>query len=202
MTIGLKAPYELRKLTEPAREDLRLWLSFLVSYNAKEFYAPRNHIAFHSHNVFADASNAGYGASLGGHFLYGAFPESWKSYDIQVRELFPIYLIVVLFANEFRDKHLTLRSDNSSVVSAINTMTSRNVTLMHLLRKLVLTMLNYNIVCRAVHIQGSKNDITDALSRLQVHKALTGLKALGYKPRLIEVPSSLRPQNWRLPLAG
>lgn len=196
---GLKAPYQKCMLSEATREDLRLWFTFFDSYNAMELYAPRSAIAFHTHNVFADASDAGYGATIGGHYLYGTFPDSWNSYDIQVRELFPIYLILVIFANELKGKHVTLRSDNSSVVSAINLQTSKNKNLMHLLRKLVLVLLKKNIICRAVHIQGVKNDITDALSRLQIGKATRGLVKLGYRPELIRVPSSLRPHNWQLP---
>ena len=57
-------------------------------------------------------------------------------------------------------------------------------------------LLKYNIMCSARHIQGTKNVITDALSRLDVSKALYIRLQEGRTPSTMHIPACLRPTNW------
>ena len=197
LTIG-KNKHSIIKLSEGALADLLLWLTFLKDYNAKEFYNDRLKFTSLQDHIYSDSSNTGYGATFGHEYFYGNFPESWKLFDIQVKEFFPILLLITIKAKSLSNAHITIRTDNSSVAAAINTQTSKNKKLMQLLRKFVLTLLKHNIKCTAYHIQGKKNSITDALSRMKINKALSLLQQLGYVPSLMAVPSSLRPANWKL----
>ena len=196
-TIGHKSPHAKIKLSNFIVLDLTTWLLFLNHYNGKQIISIRSQISANDAHIYTDSSLIGYGATYKGHYLYGTFPESWKSYDIQVLELYPIYLIITLFAKDFKDSSITLHSDNLAVVHSINNQTSKNANLMTILRKLVLILLQFNILCNAVHISGIKNNISDALSRLQVPKAINLLQQLGYHPHPIIVPDCLRPSNWK-----
>ena len=197
LTIG-KNKHSIIKLSEGALADLLLWLTFLKDYNAKEFYNDRIKFSSVHDHIYSDSSNTGYGATFGNEYFYGEFPDSWQHFDIQVKEFYPILLLITIKAKSLSNSHLTIRTDNMSVATAINSQTSKNKKLMHLLRKFVLTLLKNNIKCTAYHIQGKKNSITDALSRMKINKALSLLQQLGYTPALMPVPSSLRPANWKL----
>ena len=195
LTIG-RSPHATITIDEGALADLDTWLSFLREYNAKELYAARSRITSLEHHIYADSSDLGYGATYENEYFYGSFPKDWLCYDIQVREFFPILILITAKATVFANKHVAIRTDNMSVAAAINTQTSKNRTLMRLLRKFVLILLKNNIKCSAYHIQGKKNTITDALSRLQVTKALLLFRQLGYSPKPMFISASLRPVNW------
>ena len=68
---------------------------------------------------------------------------------------------------------------------------------MAFLRKLVSICLHHNILFKTKHIQGVRNRLADALSRLQVqtfrHLAPPHVDSLP-----TEIPQSLQPQNWVL----
>ena len=117
--------------------------------------------------------------------------------DIQVKEFFPILLLIITKAKSLANKHLILRTDNTSVMTAINLQTSKNKKIMHFLRKFVFILLKYNIKCSSFHIQGKKNTIADALSRQKISKALLLLQQLGFSPTPMAICSSHRPENWR-----
>ena len=193
-----KRPHATIKLGAGAMGDLVTWLTFLKDYNAKELYLTRLNLTTHTDHIYTDSSDIGYGGTFRNEYFYGEFPRSWLEYDIQVREFFPILLLITIKADCFANSHLTIRTDNSSVAAAINTQTSKNKNLMQLLRKFVLSLLKNNIKCTAYHIAGKKNTISDALSRLQLTKALFLYQQLGYKPKPLPVPSSRRPGNWSL----
>ena len=192
LTIHATNPHASITLPQAALDDLTTWLSFLLQYNAKELYAPHTPA---SHHLFADSSNIGFAATYKGHYLFGIFPQEWLQYDIQVREFYPILIMVTILAKHFANKHILVRSDNSSVVGAITNQTSRNTVLMRMLRKFVLILLRNNIHCTALHIEGKSNSIADALSRLQVSSGVNGLQRLGLQPHRIPVPPSLTPRN-------
>ena len=55
--------------------------------------------------------------------------------------------------------------DNESVVVIINKKSSKSIRVMSLVRVLVLSTLNYNIMIKAEHIPGKINKIANSLSR-------------------------------------
>lgn len=82
-------------------------------------------------------------------------------------ELFPIMMAVKLWGEEFKDRRLRFHRDNMEVVHAINSLLALSLPVVCLLRHLVLRYLTWNIVMSAVPISGVKNEVADALSRLQ-----------------------------------
>lgn len=99
-----------------------------------------------------------------------------------------------IWRRELRNKRVLFFSDNDSAVQVINKQTAKNTNLLALVRNLMLTCLQNNIVFRAKHIKGKRNVLADSLSRLQVEK----FKALsqGMNRTATPIPSVLLPDNW------
>lgn len=93
-----------------------------------------------------------------------------------------------------RDKCIVFFSDNQAVVEIINRQTSKDRSVMALLRHFVLCTLKYNILFRAKHIAGRVNRESDALSRLQVEKFRSLAPYADEQPT--PVPAGLLPHNW------
>ena len=93
-------------------------------------------------------------------------------------------------------KCITIHTDNQALSEVINKKTTKDKELLVLLRFLVLSCLQNNILFKAVHLQGVHNTKADTLSRLQVTK----FKSLSKDgaPELTAVPPQLLPENWQL----
>ena len=142
-----------------------MWGDFLACHNGKQIISLRQSVCASTLNMCSDSSLTGFGATFGAHYLVGRFPDAWKDLGIQLLELYPIYLVLEVFASDLANKRVVVSCDNSSVVAALNSLTSRNANLMKLLRRVVLTLLRNNISVHAVHVPGRLNLICDALSR-------------------------------------
>jgi len=178
------------------KSDLKVWKTFLCHYNGITLIKPLSETSSEQIHLYTDSSKLGYGGTYQSHFICGPFPEAWKFLDIQVLELYPIFLLVHTFSQELKNSKVVFHCDNMSVVSALNKQTSRNKAIMSLLRPLVLSLLKYNIVFRAIHIPGKKNNLCDKLSRLQVTDPLLRLYSMDSLPTAI--PQHLRPHNFKL----
>ena len=121
-----RSPNAMITLGHGAISDLQTWQQFLTTYNAKELYVDRVKLSSQSNHIFTDASLLGYGGTFQNEYFYGYFPPHWQNYDIQVKEFFPIFMLFSAKASEFHNKHLIIRTDNSSVTAAINRQTSKN----------------------------------------------------------------------------
>ena len=76
-------------------------------------------------------------------------------------------LAVRLWATRLANSRLLFMCDNMSVVSVINSHTSKDVTIMNLIRELVVVSMRHNILFASKHVPGKTNVIADALSRFQ-----------------------------------
>lgn len=90
--------------------------------------------------------------------------------NLVLLELFPIMLMVELWKQEFRNKRVRFHCDNLGVVQAINSISASSPLVVRFLRHLVLQCLCLNCYVCAVHVPGVKNNVADALSRLQWDK--------------------------------
>ena len=88
-------------------------------------------------------------------------------------------------------------TDNSALVDIINRQTLRHKLIMLLVRDLVFTSLNYNILFRAGHIPGVHNSRADLLSRFQVSQFKQIFPEAEEMPT--RVPDQLLPKSWLLP---
>ncbi len=62
---------------------------------------------------------------------------------------------------------MVFHSENMAVIYIINKQTSKDPHIMRLVRIFVVACMKYNIIFKAVHIQGHKNVLADLLSRFR-----------------------------------
>ena len=75
-------------------------------------------------------------------------------------------------------------------------MSSKHGAIIKLLRKLLLSLLHFNIDLRSVHVPGDTNILCDAISRLQVTSKQ--LEEYGMRKEKTPIPSYLHPDNYEL----
>lgn len=197
LTIGILQSHHLIRLTLEAKKDLRIWETFLGSFNGKSFFLEEGWASSYSLCFFTDAAqSSGYGIIFGKQWAYGAWPDSWKDHHISFLEFFPIVVGLSLWCRDLQNKRVMFITDNESIVYVINKQTAKDTKLLSLLRTLVLICLQNNIFFRARHIEGAQNILADSLSRLQVGK----FKALApdMNPQPTPLPAHLLPENWEI----
>ena len=149
----------------------------------------------HSVHFFTDASKTAFGGTYGTFWIQGTWPEAWKSEDITVLELYPIYLIVCKFKQKIANSDITFNCDNSAICAIINKQTSKHKTIMNY-HSTTRALLLQNITFRARHIPGVHNTLSDAISRLQVTPDM--LRHYGMRPLPTTIPEPLKPENFRV----
>lgn len=138
LTVGLKHPDHKRRLNKEARADLHAWSLFIQHFNGKSIFLSDVWLTSASLDLFTDASNSGFGGYLNKQWFAGLWPDSWKGFHITVKEMFPIVLVCELWADKLQNQCIILHSDNIAVVAIINKQSSKEQTLMALVRRLVL----------------------------------------------------------------
>ena len=107
-----------------------------------------------------------------------------------------LLLSVRIWGSQMANRCIVFVTDNAALVSIINQQTSKHKLVMILIRDLVLTALNYNIIFRARHIPGLNNTRADCLSRFQIAR----FKELS--PQADELPTIapeiFLPKSWSL----
>ena len=197
LTIGVRRAYHSIRITTATKKDLRIWETFLASFNGKSFFLDEAWSTSYNLQFYTDAAqSSGYGIIFGKHWAYGTWPEAWKGHNICFLEFFPIVVALSTWCSELKNKRVLFFTDNESVVHVINRQTTKDTKMLALLRTLVLICLRNNILFKARHIQGVKNVLADRLSRLQVGKFQT--LSRGMDPAPTSLPSHLLPQNWEI----
>ncbi len=170
MTSGPPIPTRKIRVTSQIRCDLEIWKYLLLHFNGSTIIKELNWDV-PDFKVFSDASGRGFGAVFGEQWIQGEFPEWWNGKPIAVKELVPVFLVVLIWHKFFENMNVLFYVDNMAVVSILNSQTSSDKDIMKMLRKIiVLAMLN-NVTIQSKHIPGKYNIVTDAISRFQIEKA-------------------------------
>ena len=195
LTAGCLRPFHRIRLSKNAKQDLEIWLQFLQSFNGVTLY--RDHLFLNPsiQNIFTDAAKSlGYGAVFGNQWFSIPWPSTWwTEQNITLLELVPIVQALEAWGPILRNQCVRLNTDNQALSHIINSQTSKENLVRILIRKLVLIALKFNILVKAVHIPGSLNSLSDALSRLQVAKFHLS------HPSADNKPTSTTPLPQRLP---
>ena len=167
LTKGLRKPHFKRRITKQSKLDLSVWLEFLNYHNGVTLYREQLFISPGIVNIFTDASqNIGLGAMMGRQWFALQWPNEWyKLQNITLLEFIPIILSIITWRSMLSNKVVIFHTDNFSLVSIINKQHSDEPLVRTVLRGLVLSLLKFNILAKAEHISGSKNNKADALSR-------------------------------------
>lgn len=98
-----------------------------------------------------------------------ALPKMHTTY----KELFPITVAIQIWGTYLTNHKILSFTDNAAVVDIINQTSSKEKSVMVLVRRLVLASLKHNIHFRAKHIPDKHNKICDLLSRFSFQEALS-----------------------------
>jgi len=156
-------------LTTEARADILWWHSFLPNWNGVEFFQDIP-ISAETLLLFTDASNLGFGAIYGNHWLAYPWPNEFLTYHINFKEFFAISASIFTWGNEWDNKQIKFFTDNLVIVDVWKKGTCRDKNIMRLVRHLFFFLAKRNINVLFEHLPGRKNYLADALSRLQVHR--------------------------------
>ena len=190
--IGLEKSYYRIKVTKEVKQDLLVWQKFLHNYNSKTFLLDYIWLTNDHLQLYTDASSTiGFGGVFGSKWFYGLWHPDCLRLNIALLEYYPICLALHLWGPVLANKCITINSDNMAVVYIINSCTSKDKTIMKLVRRFVYLAMHYNILIRAKHLPGILNSCCDFLSRDQVPKALAINKQLEQHPTNI-------PRQWNL----
>jgi hypothetical protein len=152
------------KLSMDFKKDVTWWLTFLQQFNGTLYYRETR-----SATVSTDACNEGAGMFYLGQWQY----VNWKvdanqssSLHINHKEVLAVTLAVKRWAGVWCNTDVTVITDSTVAKAVINKGTCKNRYVMAHLRDMFWLLVKYNIRLRAVHIPGSLNQISDAVSRL------------------------------------
>ena len=104
------------------------------------------------------------------------------------KELVPIVLSCAVWGPLLSGTRVEFRCDNSSVVDSVNKGSSKEPTVMHLLRCLWFFSAYFNIKITASHIPGTLNTAADKLSRNRSQEFLQSNPHTSKVPVLIPTP--------------
>jgi hypothetical protein len=89
---------------------------------------------------------------------------------ISALELAAIAIAIMTWGSNWNGKRISIRSDNTAAVAAINSGSCRQPLMMELIRELWFTCCTHSFEIRAVHVAGVKNVDADDLSRGAIHQ--------------------------------
>lgn len=191
LTRGVSKPHFRIRMNSQARLDLNAWCEFIDNFNGKSMFINDDWQNSHKLNLYTDAAGKfGYGAVFGTKWFYGTWEDLslQQDYNITFKELFPIVIAVETWGQALANQSILFHSDNIAVVEIINKISSKDTSVMCLVRRLVLACLRHNILFQAEHIPGKINTLPDLLSRLQVQKFL------GLAPYMDRFPTTVPKQ--------
>lgn len=196
LTMGKSNPNSYIKFPKWVNDDLRLWKTFLDNHNGRSTFNFRWCTDSQLLHFTTDSSKSGFGGTFRSHFIQGSFPSTWEGFNIAVHELYPIFALVHLFGKTIANSQVLFHCDNEAIVHVLNNKTSKNPTIMSILRPLILVLMHNNIVFKAKHVPGKENTICDTLSRSQVDVEF--LKRHGLDRLPVTIPKHLLPHNLKL----
>ncbi|XP_069120279.1 uncharacterized protein [Argopecten irradians] len=171
LTKGIKKSGHKIRLNAGGRADMALWAEFLDKFNGKNFFLSDIWETSETIQLFTDASaSIGFGAVFKDEWLYGVWAPNITKPHINALELYPIVAAIYTWGHQVENTAIWLFTDNMSLVSVLNSQSSRDPVIMTMVRALVLKCLHHNILIKAQHIEGRKNILADALSRLQIKR--------------------------------
>lgn len=158
------------RLTAEVKKDLEVWQKFLNQFNGASIYKEQMFLSPQVHHIYTDAStSSGCGGVFGKFWFYVAWPtEWWTSQKTILLEIVPIYLALKAWASLLKNKYVILHTNNQALSISMNKMTSREPVVMSVIRLIVSLQLSFNINSRTDFIPGFLNNMSDALSHLQI----------------------------------
>lgn len=162
---SLKGSYHKAKLDLDILADISWWSNFMSTFNGKSLLLDSRPMGA----VYTDACLEGGGGHWGENWFYVNWNVDCPLFadsHINIKEVLAAVIAAHHWGHLWTNHKILLMTDNTVTVSGINRGTSKNKTIMGLLRYLFCLSVQYNFVIRAVHIAGVNNVKADLISRL------------------------------------
>ena len=183
LTKGLKKPHHHVRLTREARRDIKAWLFFVQHHNGISILMRQTWSSSHKLALFTDsAKSSGFAAVFGNNWVASTWDQDVERYHITLLEMYPIILALYIWGPILKNKCILFFTDNSAVADILNDQTSKDPSIMVLVRQFVLLSMKYNILFKLKHIPGHQNKLADALSRSQIEYAFSLQTSLHVHP--------------------
>ena len=170
-------------ISSSARLDFNMWSSLLSTWNGSSVIQTTT--SSFELQLFTDASFKGFGAFFNGLWFSSPWQFDISSFHIATLELFAVYAAVIVWGDSFRHRHILIYSDNAAIVQVWETGSSRDKSIMKLVRSLFFHCVDFNISLSVRHLPGSRNLYADLLSRLQVPRFLAQCPDAHDQPSII-----------------
>ena len=170
LTVGVKHKNFFLRVNNRMKKDLKVFLTFLETYNGVSFYREQFFMSENVIDLFTDAAKMlGYGAWFHNYWFSIPWPsEYWKEQNITLLELIPIVLALNTWGGILKNQVVLIHTDNDALHHVINKQYSKEIEVKPWIRELVTVCLSHNILIKASHISGTDNFLADHLSRLEV----------------------------------
>ena len=170
------------------RADLAWWREFIADWNGISFLSTPAHLP--TRVMASDASGHwGCGAWYASRWFQIPWDEASISLPIAVKELLPILVAGILWGHDWKGCRVLCQCDNQAIVACLRSRTSRQATIMHLLRNLAFVEARGRFVFHATYINTHENHLADDLSR---NRALSFLLKVPHASRTpTQVPADL-----------
>lgn len=186
LTKNVSYPKHKITLNKEGRRDLQAWSLFVEHFNGRHLLLDNRWQSSQSLHLYTDAAGAkGFAAIFQKSWFYGPWPANLAPLAITFKEMFPIVLAFEIWGPLMCNSCITLHSDNYAVVYILNKQSSKDPSIMSLVRRFVLCCMKHNILIKAIHIPGKENILPDLLSRFQVQEFRISAPHMDPEPTLI-----------------
>lgn len=152
--------------------DIEWWLKFISTWNGVSLLYESDWVEAAKIELFTDACNTGFGGYYDGQWFAGRWTDEQLAVahrqaklSMPFLEMHALVYAAATFGPLWAGKKVVFRCDCKPVVQAINRCSSRRPEMMHLLRLLSTTAVEYGFDFKCVHLPGVDNSIADILSR-------------------------------------
>ena len=181
-------PDHLVRLNNSAIADITWWLLFSEQWNGVSLLWDLG-LTRVDISIYTDASGSwGCGAVQNRLWLQLKWSPRLYHLNIAVKELIPVVLVAATFGTSWSGKMIQFVVDNEAVVSVLNSTTSKDIHMMHLIRLLVFFAARHDFWFSAIHIPGRLNSQADAISRNRLDQFFAMIPHASPSPASISRP--------------
>ena len=150
-----------------ARADIQWWIDFLPQWTAISMIPPTRTIRSTDLQLYSDASDIGFGATYGPHWIQGSWNRQMQPHSIDMKELYAILAAAFTWGHEWRGKRIVFVTDNKPITQVWDKGTSPSIPIMSLIRPLYLFAALNGFSVSFKHVYRTLNEAADALSKFQ-----------------------------------
>ena len=172
-------------LNSEARADIQWWINFLPQWTATSMIPPVRAIRSTDLKLYTDASDIGFGATFGTHWIQGAWNQCDLALSIDYRELYAITAAAFTWGHKWKGQRIVFLTDNKPITQIWDKGTSPSIPIMSLIRPLYLFAACSGFSLSFKHIFGIHNIAADALSRFQMIRFRSAMPDADPSPTLV-----------------